>query len=134
MGTSARRERRSPALTRRWGQILMQTIEIGGKSIPFSEKGFLHNFNDWSENLAQAMADGDNLTLGECHWAAIRFMREYFSTYGVNPSARTMIKEVGSKLSPYKCTRRTLEELFPNGGCKHACRLAGLPDYFCHGC
>ena len=112
----------------------MQAIEIAGHSIVLNEKGYLRNFEDWSEDLARALAQEDNLELGECHWAAIHFMREYFSTYGVHPSPRTMIKEVGSKLSPYKCTRSTIEELFPKGGCKHACRLAGLPDHFCHGC
>jgi sulfur relay (sulfurtransferase) DsrC/TusE family protein len=34
----------------------------------------------------------------------------------------------------YGCTKQTLREIFPMGGCKHACRLAGLPESYCHSC
>jgi tRNA 2-thiouridine synthesizing protein E len=46
-----------------------------------------------------------------------------------------MIKAVGDKIaSGGTCTRRTLEGLFPKGGCKQAYRIAGLPSHYCHSC
>jgi tRNA 2-thiouridine synthesizing protein E len=46
-----------------------------------------------------------------------------------------VIKAVGEKLiQNARCTRKALEALFPQGGCKQACRIAGLPDYYCHSC
>lgn len=113
----------------------MTTLEIRGKNVQLNGDGHLASFHDWNEEVAKALAEQDSFELQECHWEAIRFAREYYAKFEVNPSPRAMIKEIGGKLSPYhKCTKRSLEELFPNGGCKQACRLAGLPAYFCQGC
>lgn len=112
----------------------MQTIEIRGRDVPLNDKGFLTSFTDWDESVARALAEQDGLELTDCHWIVLRFLRNFYENYEVNPTEGRLIKEIGQQLTPFKCTRRTLTEMFPLGGCKHACRLAGLPDYFCYGC
>lgn len=112
----------------------MQALHVGEKDIPLNQDGYLVNFDDWTPDVAKTMAEDDELELNECHWAAIKFMREYYSTFDIPPSPQTMVKEVGAKLHPYRCTTKTLESLFPLGGCKHACRLAGLPVGYCYSC
>ena len=112
----------------------MQTLTVADRTVPLNPKGFLSRFEDWDENVAKQMAEQENLELQDCHWAAIRFIREYYQTYQVPPNPRALIKEVGEKLHAYRCTRTTLKEVFPDGGCKQACRLAVLPDYYCHAC
>ncbi|MGD2083232.1 MAG: TusE/DsrC/DsvC family sulfur relay protein [Chromatiales bacterium] len=112
----------------------MSELTVSGKTIPLNEHGFLVNFGDWSPDVAKAMAEEDRLELMDCHWDAFAYMREYYSTYEVPPNPRILIKEVGDKLDQRKCTKKTLDELFPEGGCKHACRLAGLPESFCYSC
>ena len=103
-------------------------------SVEFGPKGFLANFDDWNEELAEALAAEDGLQLRACHWTALRFLREYYYEYQVPPSPRTLVKRVGDKLDTVHCTTHTLKELFPRGGCKQACRIAGLPTYYCNAC
>lgn len=112
----------------------MQFTQISGQHIELNGQGFLANYEDWNRDLAMAIAHEDGLDLTECHWTAINFMREFYKTYEIPPSPRVIIKAVGDKLTAGTCTRRTLEALFPKGGCKQACRIAGLPDYYCHSC
>jgi tRNA 2-thiouridine synthesizing protein E len=112
----------------------MYAINVQGRSVEFGPKGFIANFSDWDERVAEALAAEDGLKLLDCHWKAIRFIREYFEKFEIPPTPRVMIREVGQELSAYRCTYKTLKDLFPKGGCKQACRLAGLPDYYCHAC
>lgn len=112
----------------------MYVIEVQGRSVEIGPKGFMENFADWNDDVARAIAAEDGLQLGECHWKAIRFIREYYREFEVPPSPRVMIREVGEQLHEIRCTYGTLKELFPKGGCKQACRLAGLPDYYCNAC
>lgn len=112
----------------------MFAIEVQGRSIAFGPKGFIVSFDDWNEDLAQLLAQQDDLELQECHWTAVRFIRDYFQRFEIPPSPKVLIKEIGTELHAYRCTHKTLWELFPGGGCKQACRLAGLPDYYCYSC
>ena len=101
----------------------------------FNSKGFLNDFSSWSRDLAIAYAESENLELTECHWSVIEFLRDYYVAYEVNPSARIIKKNLSEKLNAAApCTRHKLGTLFPNGGCKQACRIAGLPDYICQSC
>ena len=112
----------------------MHAIQVQGRSVALDPKGFMVDFDAWDESVAEAIAAEDELELKDGHWKAIRFIREYYQKFEIPPSPRVMIKEVGDQLSEYRCTYGTLKELFPKGGCKQACKLAGLPDYYCHAC
>jgi len=54
-----------------------------GKHIPLDEDGHLVNENDWSEDLADHLAELDGLELSETHWRVIGFIREYIC--GISP-------------------------------------------------
>lgn len=111
----------------------MQTI--AGRELEINKQGHLSLFEDWDPGIAEALAEEEGLTLTECHWAVINFLRDYYGTHEIPPSPRVVIKEVGAHVSPHiPCTRKHLEGLFPSGGCKQACRLAGLPRSYCHSC
>ena len=43
-------------------------------------------------------------------------------------------QKVASIVAGSKMHEKKLKEIFPLGGCKHACRLAGLPTSYCHAC
>lgn len=113
----------------------MVTMQIAGRQLPLGRSGFLTNFYDWDDEVAETLAKDQGLTLTPRHWIVIQFLREYYEKFGHPPSPKNIINAVGKELSPHiPCTRRTLEGLFPAGGCKQACRIAGLPDYFCSSC
>jgi len=96
--------------------------DIAGRRVLFDNEGFLWSADDWSEELATALACESGLeALGEEHWRVLRFLREYFATHGRAPLNRQFAAGTGMRLFE-------LEGLFP-GGIKHgARRLAGLPN------
>lgn len=113
----------------------MSAMHIAGRQLEVNAKGHLTHFDDWGRDVAEAMAKDEGLDLGECHWRVIEFLREYYATHEIPPSPRVVVKTIGQEISAHvPCTRKHLESLFPNGGCKQACRIAGLPTYYCHSC
>ena len=111
----------------------MTTTQIADSDL--NTRGFLARFDEWNHDRAVALAAAEKLTLGDAHWSVISFLRDYYATHEMPPTPRLVIKAVGHLISAHvPFTRRDLEALFPGGGCKQACRIAGLPDYYCHGC
>ena len=71
----------------------MPTIEIAGKQIETTEMGYLVNAEDWSKDLAQAIADSEKLELTERHWDVINHLRdEFFNNAGNQPNTRKLVK------------------------------------------
>lgn len=113
----------------------MSTMQIAGRHLAVDRKGFLASFDAWDREVAEAMAADQGLILTPRHWLVIEYLRDYYKEFGHPPSPKLVIRAIGDEISPHvPCTRRTLEGLFPAGGCKQACHIAGLPDYFCHSC
>jgi TusE/DsrC/DsvC family sulfur relay protein len=110
------------------------TIQVGNKQLEVNSTGYLINFDDWNEDFAKIVAENEHLELSDCHWKAIYFLRDFYREYQVPPSPRVVTKAIGEKVKSWGCTNKDLERAFPLGGCKQACRLAGLPDHYCHSC
>ena len=109
-------------------------IEVGGKQVAVNNKGYLINFDDWDEDFAKTVAELEHLDLTECHWEAFNFLRDFYREYEVAPHPRAVAKAIGEKIDSWGCTSKEFENAFPLGGCELACRLAGLPFYYCHSC
>ena len=104
-------------------------IVIDGKEIETNENGFLVNMDDWTETVAQALADAQGLTLTQRHWDVIHYLREeYFENNGNQPNNRIMAKAMGEKWSEGKVKASTLFDLFPGTPSKQAGLIAGLPE------
>lgn len=113
----------------------MTAMQIAGREIPLNKKGHIARFNDWDNEVAESIAADEGLTLTDCHWTVIGFLRDYYAFHEMPPSPKVIIRAIGHEVSRHgPCTRKNLEGLFPHGGCKQACRIAGLPDYYCHSC
>ena len=102
-------------------------IEVGGKVLETDEEGYLANLNDWTPEVATAMAKDEDVELSENHWEVINFLREYYEEYQIAPAVRVLTKAIGKKLGPEKGNSKYLYELFPYGPGKQACKYAGLP-------
>ena len=113
----------------------MSAMQIAGRELHVNAKGHLVRFDEWDPEVARAIAADEGLELSDCHWKVIEFLRSYYATHEMPPSPRVVVKTIGQEISAHvPCTRKHLEALFPNGGCKQACRVAGLPRYYCHSC
>ncbi len=102
-------------------------IEVNGKSLETDEEGYLANINEWVPEVAEVMAQQDDLALTSDHWEIIRFLREYYEEYQIAPAVRVLTKAVAKKLGADKGNSKYLYALFPYGPGKQACRYAGLP-------
>ncbi len=102
-------------------------LEVNGKVIETDEEGYLANINDWTPEVADAMAKADGVELTDNHWEVINFLREYYDEYQIAPAVRVLTKAIGKKLGKEKGNSKYLYELFPYGPAKQACKYAGLP-------
>jgi TusE/DsrC/DsvC family sulfur relay protein len=105
----------------------MPQLEFEGNKYEIDEDGFLVDWQDWKEGMAQLMANEDGLTLTSEHWEIIKFLREYFIKFQIAPMIKILVKELGKAMGPEKGNTKYLYELFPAGPAKQACRFAGLP-------
>lgn len=95
---------------------------IAGRKILFDKQDFLWHPEDWTEEVAEALALECGIErLSDRQWQVIRFLRDYFSYHGRAPLNRDLKAGLGMSLIE-------LEGLFP-GGIRHgARRVAGLPN------
>ena len=105
------------------------SITVGDKTIETNKNGYLANVDDWSEAVAEALAEQQGLTLTERHWDIIHYLREeYFENNGNQPNNRIMAKAMGEKWSEGKVKASALFDLFPGTPSKQAGLIAGLPE------
>ena len=103
-------------------------LEVEGKILSTTASGFLENLEDWTKEVAIAMAAQENLELTQKHWDIIEYLREeYFGNNGNQPNNRALIKEMANKWG-HKVSNKELFDLFPGGPSKQAGRLSGLPE------
>ncbi|QGM80260.1 TusE/DsrC/DsvC family sulfur relay protein [Otariodibacter oris] len=102
-------------------------IEVNNQQIPTDEFGYLKNLDDWSEEVAVAIAQKDGLELTEAQWEIVYFVRDFYQEYKTSPAIRMLVKALAQKFGAEKGNSRYLQRLFPEGPAKQATKIAGLP-------
>lgn len=102
-------------------------IQLNDQQFPTDEFGYLKNLNDWSEELAIAIAEKDGVVLSEAHWEIVHFVRDFYQEYKTSPAIRMLVKALSQKFGEEKGNSRYLQRLFPEGPAKQATKIAGLP-------
>jgi len=96
-------------------------------AVPRDEEGYLINPDDWTPEIAQALACEEELVLSDEHWAAITFMRDYYAEHSITPDIRHVAKYLAMRMRTDKHAAKTrLFELFRYGYVKQACKIAGM--------
>jgi tRNA 2-thiouridine synthesizing protein E len=81
----------------------------GNSEMPARDaEGYLVEPTEWNEAVATALAREQDIELGDDHWDAIRFMRQYYDKHQVAADARHVIKH--------------MEQRYPG----QACKIAGM--------
>ncbi|MCF8199611.1 MAG: TusE/DsrC/DsvC family sulfur relay protein [Sulfuritalea sp.] len=88
------------------------------------EEGYLIDPADWSDQVALAFAQHEDISLTQDHWEAIRFMRDYYQEHQVIPDVRHVVKHLSGRFGA--AARNMMFELFPYGYVKQACKIAGM--------
>jgi TusE/DsrC/DsvC family sulfur relay protein len=103
----------------------MPVTTISGHEVHVDEEGFLTTYDEWDEELGQALAAQIGLTLTDEHLAVIRFLRLDYQQQGETATLRR-VSTVG------RVPTKRLFELFPKKPAKKMAYVAGLPKP--HGC
>jgi TusE/DsrC/DsvC family sulfur relay protein len=101
--------------------MMMPVLEAGKRSVRVDDSGFLLDSNDWTKEIAEALAKSSALyPLTEEHWRVIIYIRQYFKKYNSAP----MLKAISKRT---KLEERRLRTLFPRSCHECMCKIAGLP-------
>ncbi|HWR00270.1 MAG TPA: TusE/DsrC/DsvC family sulfur relay protein [Chlorobaculum sp.] len=103
-------------------------IVINGKSYETDENGYLVNLEEWNEDVALKLAEGEEITMDEAHWDLVKFLRNYYAEYQIAPAVKILTKAVATERNlDKKEASEFLYGLFPKGPALQACKIAGLP-------
>jgi tRNA 2-thiouridine synthesizing protein E len=90
------------------------------------ERGHLFELDEWTEELAIAMARQDGLELGDDHLAVIRYLRDCYADHGGTITAHMLTHTLEEQYAGLGGNKH-LSNLFPLGLIAQATRYAGLP-------
>jgi tRNA 2-thiouridine synthesizing protein E len=102
-------------------------LMVNKGSLETTDQGFLVKASDWDEEVAERLAELNNIPLNDAHWEIILFIRHYYMQFKHLPNARVFTKAIAREFGEDKGNSRYLHKLFPDGPLKYACKLAGLP-------
>ena len=103
-------------------------LVVDGKELETTATGFLADINDWSEDVAKALAGNEGIELTERHWDLINYLREEFINNGGNqPNNRAILKAMSEKWGA-KASSKELYDLFPGNPSKQAGQIGGLSE------
>ncbi len=97
----------------------MSTATIAGHQVAVDKDGFMTNPQEWTTEIATAIAASVGLTLTERHWKVIEFCRRDAAEKGEPPGLRRIAQ--GAEI-PIK----ELYQLFPKGPGVLAAKVSGL--------
>lgn len=102
-------------------------LPLVDRRIPLDPEGYLINLDDWSPEVAHALAEEEGIALSDEHWEVIEVQRAFYARFEQAPAMRPLVKAVGQALGPEKGRSLHLMRLFPGSPAKVSARLAGLP-------
>ncbi len=92
---------------------------IAGKEVKLNDQGYLTDLNDWSREVATALAAEEGISLSDEHWPVIEYLQNQHKQ-----EIPLTIRKVGkSGIVDIK----GFYALFPGGPLKKASRIAGIP-------
>lgn len=102
--------------------------EVNGATIEANDNGYLVNIEDWSEDVAKAIAAEEGVELSDKAWDLINYLRdEYINNGGNQPNDRNIVKAMSAKWDE-KVASKDLYTLFPMQPSKQAGKIGGLPE------
>lgn len=103
-------------------EVQQKKRTIAGSEYLFDKEDFLWRPEDWTEELAEALAAECGIDrLSEDQWRLLRFLREYYFYNGRAPLNKDLKAGMGMSVMDLEC-------LFPGGIKRGARRVAGLPN------
>ena len=93
---------------------------------PQDPEGFLLNREDWTPEIAEALAAAEGRPLTEDHQAVISLVQDFYDRYGIAPNNRALVRAVKTALGPALGSSMALMKLFGGAPAKAVAKYAGL--------
>jgi tRNA 2-thiouridine synthesizing protein E len=90
----------------------MNTLTVGARALELDKDGYLVDLNDWSNEVADALAAAEALELTPDHWEILTLLRQFYAEFQLSPATRPLIKYTALKLGPQKGNSLHLNKLF----------------------
>lgn len=103
------------------------TLTIDGEHIATDKEGYLKDHTQWTELIANKLAESDGIELSAAHWELIHLLRAFYKEFEISPAMRPLVKYTALHLGKEKGNSIYLMRLFPPSPAKVASKLAGLP-------
>jgi len=101
-------------------------LEVGGKTIETTDNGHLVNVEDWTEEVAEAIAKQEGIEMTDQHWDVVKYVRQE-TLNGDEPNERGIMKAMG-KLWGRKVSSKEMYEMFPGMPSKQGLKIGGCPQ------
>ncbi|NMY37036.1 MULTISPECIES: TusE/DsrC/DsvC family sulfur relay protein [Pseudomonas] len=105
----------------------MTVLTLDNRTIELDKDGYLADLNDWSPEVATALAVQNDIELTPEHWEILQLLRNFYQEFQLSPATRPLIKYTALKLGAEKGNSLHLNRLFNGTPAKLAAKLAGLP-------
>ena len=105
----------------------MNMLNVGDRAIALDKDGYLVDLEDWSAEVASALAAAEDIELSSEHWEILVLLRGFYDEFQLSPATRPLIKYTALKLGADKGNSLHLNRLFKGTPAKLAAKLAGLP-------
>ena len=96
-------------------------------NIQTDKLGFLIDLHSWDEQVAQQLAEREQIQLTPAHMEVIYALREFYQTFELSPAMRPLCKYLKNTLGADKANSIYLMQLFGSSPAKMTAKLAGLP-------
>ena len=104
----------------------MPTVEINGTSYDLTDEGFLEDANAWTKDIAQHIADAEDVEMTEKHWDIVEYLRHDQLDNNNEANERGIMKAMSKKWGK-KHNSKDMYALFPGMPSKQGRKIAGLP-------
>ena len=110
----------------------MTQISVAGQNLALDPEGYLVNLDQWSPEVAQALAEDEALELRDEHWELIELIRQFYAEFDHSPAMRPLVKYISLHLGKDKGRSIYLMQQLPTNDKtgsppKRLARIAGLP-------
>lgn len=103
--------------------------DADGNRVALDRDGYLKNMEDWTEAVAEQLANAEGIELTPAHWEVITVLRDFYRDTRHAPANRALVRLVARELGEDKGRSIYLMSLFRGRGSPAllASRIAGLP-------
>lgn len=125
---SAYRQKKTPLAKKPEPNHFVDEFQFEGKTCHVTKHGNLVEQHYWSKNMAEFLAQKEDIKLSEEHWEIILFLRKFYFDYGITPMVRLLMKHMRQTLGKEKSSEDYVYKLFPGGPSRQGSRIAGLSE------